>query len=129
MNLIDDLIAELKYARKTIPESDKKSLMNLAEIFWASGDYYTSIKILGEVQKSFQMIKDEEFKRMVKIFYPLPYMEKVYKYSYDFGVDPFLILAIIRQESLFISSWSNGSIPTDACYSGTNFTGRRKPGF
>ena len=101
MNLIDDLIAELKYARKTIPESDKKSLMNLAEIFWASGDYYTSIKILGEVQKSFQMIKDEEFKRMVKIFYPLPYMEKVYKYSYDFGVDPFLILAIIRQESLF----------------------------
>ena len=101
MNLTDDLIVELKYARKTIPKSEKKSLMDLAEIFWASGDYYTSIKISGEVQKSLQINKGEEFKKMVRIFYPLPYMDKVYKYSCDFGVDPFLILAIIRQESLF----------------------------
>jgi soluble lytic murein transglycosylase len=37
-----------------------------------------------------------------KIFYPYPYREIIEKYSAEYGVDPLLVIAVIRAESKFL---------------------------
>lgn len=39
-----------------------------------------------------------------KYIYPFPYQEKVYRYSRENNVDPYLIAAVIRTESKFIAN-------------------------
>lgn len=38
-----------------------------------------------------------------RIFYPFPHQELVYRYSRQFGIDPYLVAAVIRVESKFRS--------------------------
>lgn len=37
-----------------------------------------------------------------KIFYPYPYRPTVEKYAQEYGVDPYLVIAVIRAESKFV---------------------------
>jgi len=41
------------------------------------------------------------FKTIEKIFYPYPYKQTVEKYSFAYGVDPLLVVAVMREESHF----------------------------
>jgi len=41
------------------------------------------------------------FKQIVKIVYPMPYADAIYKYSERASVDPFLMTAIMKAESSF----------------------------
>lgn len=101
IGLIDDSTAELKYARRTIQKDDRKGFLSLAEILWISGNYSTPIKILNNIYGSLSNETDWMPIKANEIFYPAAYWDKVYKYSKDNGVDPFLVLAIMRQESFF----------------------------
>lgn len=37
-----------------------------------------------------------------RIFYPFPHRSTVEKYAHEYGVDPFLVIAVIREESRFL---------------------------
>jgi len=41
------------------------------------------------------------FPKWIKLFYPMPHQDLVYKYSYKHNIDPLLVFAIIRAESKF----------------------------
>ncbi|OGL47953.1 MAG: hypothetical protein A3H37_07960 [Candidatus Schekmanbacteria bacterium RIFCSPLOWO2_02_FULL_38_14] len=101
IGLADDSIAELKYAKKTIQKNDRESLISLAEILWMTGNYTIPIKILSNMSGSLSEETNLMAVKLNEIFYPAAYWDIVYKYSMDNGIDPFLVLAIMRQESFF----------------------------
>lgn len=45
---------------------------------------------------------------ILKIFYPYPYQEIIEEYAYEYGVDPLLVVAVIREESHFRTTSSSG---------------------
>ena len=101
IGLIDDSTTELKYARKTIQKSDREGLLSLAEILWISGNYSTPIRILSSISVPFSDALSGMAIKVNEIFYPAAYWDEVYKNSKENGADPFLVLAIMRQESFY----------------------------
>ncbi|MFA4905720.1 MAG: transglycosylase SLT domain-containing protein [Candidatus Margulisiibacteriota bacterium] len=72
-----------------------QALMDLELIDYAQGEARVITKLTQGLT--------EESLQVRKLAYPKGYFEKVQKYSRDFSLDPFLTLAVIREESRFRS--------------------------
>ncbi len=69
-----------------------------ALLLYASGEWLQAIKLLDALPRSFRNALPVGFERLL---FPKAYDSVVAEYSSKLGVDPDLVLAIIRQESVF----------------------------
>jgi soluble lytic murein transglycosylase len=76
--------------------------MEMAESAARRGSYDVSIRyIIGTMPDYLFMSRDGAPIRFWKLAFPFPYRAKIERYARERGLDPFLVAALIRQESLF----------------------------
>jgi len=76
--------------------------MELAETAARRGSHDVSIRhIIGTLPDYLFMSRDAAPIRFWKLAFPFPYRAKIERYAREQNLDPFLVAALIRQESLF----------------------------
>ncbi len=81
---------------------DKEKLLKLSYLLNKDKKYYYSVKIARKAYYKYRKGENLCFDELLlKILFPLPYYEKVLKYVNKYKIDPALIYAIMRRESLF----------------------------
>ena len=94
---------ELKYLMKLV-SPDTNCLYPLAKFSCQTGFYHDAIKILSRILLTKPVKDRNQFPaELWQLFYPLPYWEQVNSQARQYRQDPYLIMAIIRQESAFQS--------------------------
>lgn len=94
---------EVKYLMKVLPP-DISYQYHLAKFFYQNGFYYEAIKILGRILLATQAQDRSGLPRELwELLYPLAYWDQVNHHAKQNHQDPYLIMAIIRQESAFQS--------------------------
>lgn len=90
---------ELKYAAE---EQPFVAAMELAEVAAARGAHDRALRYVKSVAKGYLRFAQEAApERFWRLAFPLPYRESVEKHAHANGLDPFLVAALIRQESEF----------------------------
>ena len=89
----DDIMERLAEQASGTPGA----LLRLAEGLIAEGMYIEGIRIGGEARNAGY----PRTPRLLRAIYPLPYRDVVFEEAAKRGVDPFLMAALIRQESAF----------------------------
>jgi len=93
--LYQEALEELEFLRR---KKDSPLLQYLDGVLRSlKGDYLSGIRL---IRKSLggTPIEDEE---TLRVLYPFPFEDKIRKISYRNGIDPYLLAALIHQESLF----------------------------
>lgn len=75
----------------------RDALYALAEAFNARGETYTGIRLGRELYQA----EGAWNPRLLRIVYPFPYSDLIKREAARYGLDPFLIAGLIRQESMF----------------------------
>lgn len=92
---------ELRFAARN-GDSPWALAMELSETAAARGDYARSIRyIIGTVPGYLFLPRDAAPARFWRLAFPFPYRASITKYAQERSIDPFLLAALIRQESLF----------------------------
>ncbi|MBI3016971.1 MAG: transglycosylase SLT domain-containing protein [Deltaproteobacteria bacterium] len=91
---------ELKQAAsfKTLFNTSWKFQYYMASLYNLGGDHISAFIILNELQNSY--LEDLPLEHLL-ILYPKRYWSLIKEYSKRFGVDPYLVLSVMRQESAF----------------------------
>ncbi len=93
--LYKEAIGEIEFLRR---KNDSPLLLYLeGALKEASGDLLSGLKM---VRKAFGG-KEVSDGRTLSLFYPLPLRDRIWKLAKRNGIDPFLLAALIHQESLF----------------------------
>ena len=108
LGLKDEASCELSELQ--IPGLEKEKILAKSMMQYASGDWLVAIKNYGNLPRSFRHGLPAGFERLL---FPRAYEESVYSYAKRLDLDPDLIFAIIRQESVFnpkarSSGWGKG---------------------
>jgi len=89
---------ELRCLYRALP-SDEGSRLQLARFLYRHGLYYEAIKLISGI---LQRARFKGLPRQIwQMAYPLVYWEHIQREAEKYRQDPYLILAIIRQESAF----------------------------
>ena len=92
---------ELRFAARN-GDSPWALAMELSETAAARGDYARSIRyIIGTVPGYLFLPRDAAPTRFWRLAFPFPFRASITKYAQQRSIDPFLLAALIRQESLF----------------------------
>lgn len=86
----EEALQEIKTKLKDMKETEKIPLFS--KLLFELGDYPTSVRLISKIPDNF---------RYEELLYPQPYKDIVIKASDRFKIDPFLIFAIMREESRF----------------------------
>jgi len=80
-----------------------EAMFRLARAYAYQGDYYDSVQLADKLIQSRLEgeFREEELKEIFRLAFPLAYYDIVQKECANYGLDPLLILALIRQESRF----------------------------
>jgi len=94
---------EIKAASVELEEHPERTI-EIATLFLESSNYSSSINIIGKNLKKLKSEIDENYiDYLYYLSYPYGYKETVVKYSNQYNLDPLFTLAVIRQESNFMS--------------------------
>ncbi len=112
LGLYENAIAEASYLVNISPKEKKDAAMiALNSALFSAGRYKESMKYAEETCR--EAIKKGEFDKIPPEVWQFAYPRVYYKYiiesSLEFGMDPYLILAVIREESRFdpgVVSWA-----------------------
>jgi soluble lytic murein transglycosylase-like protein len=96
LGLAEEAQCELSELKITDGDSDEQSARAL--FHYAAGNWLKAIKIYDSLPRSYRNELPVGYER---ILFPRAYQQAVVNYSGNVGVDPDLVLAIIRQESVF----------------------------
>ena len=98
-------VAEAKREFENLTDSspgDEILATSIAYMIQLSGDVSESVGLLRSFKRNYQRGYPGQGTRAAwALSYPLPYAPILDKYAKEFGVDKFLILALIREESSF----------------------------
>jgi tetratricopeptide (TPR) repeat protein len=76
---------------------EKETLLLIAQLYWRSGLYRRGILLAQRLD-----VEDAETKRfLMKVSYPVSFTRALAEESRAQGVDPFLVLAVMKKESVF----------------------------
>ena len=90
---------ELKYAAR---ESPYLAAMELAELANARGAHDQALRYIKGLAKGYLSLPFERVPmRFWRLAFPLPYKESIFAGSRSAGLDPYMVAALIRQESEF----------------------------
>ncbi len=92
--LYKEALAELKFALKKSDSSFLKYYLGV--VYYRAGDYLQGLKA---VLSAFGGLPKD--RRTLRLIYPFPMREKIESLALLNGLDPFLVAALIHQESLF----------------------------
>ena len=81
-----------------VEDRNPEKLLVKALMLHASGQWLESIKVYDSIPRSFRFSLPVGFERLV---FPRRYSDTIYRYAAKANVDPDLVMAIIRQESVF----------------------------
>jgi soluble lytic murein transglycosylase len=92
---------ELRFAAQT-EDQPQVMAMELATLATRRGSTVQSIQFIKRYAGSYLMLPlDSAPAEFWKLAFPLPYRAELERFSKLYGVDPFLVAALIRQESVF----------------------------
>jgi len=92
---------ELEAARENAPNSPIVNL-RIAQIFRINGENVTAINALKRAYPDYGQTLPEEMPREVwEVFYPLKWWANIKEEARRYGLDPYLIAGLIRQETVF----------------------------
>lgn len=104
LDLLDYALGEARVIiRMTGGVSEESAQLSLARALHRVGEYGIPIRFSeGKIKQAVLSGKPETVSLTVwKLAYPKGYFEKVEEYSRSYGLDPYLALAVIREESRF----------------------------
>lgn len=91
-NFKDEAIKEIKALLKN--NRSIENIPSMCKILYSLGDYSTSVRLISKIpQKS----------SFPELLYPQAYRDSIFKASARFNINPYLIFAIMREESRFDS--------------------------
>jgi soluble lytic murein transglycosylase len=74
----------------------------LGQIFHAEGNHEAAYRFLRRAYPELATIEQQQVPRQIlRMYYPLKYYDWIVEYSKQRGLDPFLVMALIRQESSY----------------------------
>lgn len=101
LGLKDEALEEIKQSGR-IGRMQRDKVVNLANMLYSMGEYYMSLRILYSNLPSSTIYRLGEMNMDIwRLIYPEGYSEVVTTYSETFRLDPFLVYALIREESRF----------------------------
>jgi len=91
---------------------DQISKISSSTVYYSLGKYDKAISSMDDLYRSYSVSPSTEAlpSEVWKIYYPRGFDEHVYKYSKTYGVDPYLVFALIREESrynVYAKSWAS----------------------
>ncbi|HXK58874.1 MAG TPA: transglycosylase SLT domain-containing protein [Acidobacteriota bacterium] len=104
LRLFDEAYFELKRQGPcVVPERDGDYLFHLATWAQRAGLYKHSLDAAEQLRDSkFSRIQPEQYPpELQRLLFPLPYWDLVSRFGKQNGIDPYLLLALMRQESGF----------------------------
>ncbi|MFW2331925.1 MAG: transglycosylase SLT domain-containing protein, partial [Nitrospinota bacterium] len=102
LNMIDEALLEADRLSSLLDLKVEAEALFLSVIYNELGAYLQSFKSQHKISKS-QLARHSADSLLWQLNYPLPYLELISKKAEEYNVNPFLILAIIKQESGFNS--------------------------
>lgn len=89
---------------------DMPFLLTLAQFLHEKREYAAAMLAVSEIMAAAPAAMQKAAPRFLnKILYPLPYHQEVLEQSRTFGLDPLLLFALMKQESLF-DQWATSSV-------------------
>ncbi len=92
-------------ADQTAPQNDETRLMRLylfSRLYAQVGDYLTGIQLATQIETALKQNAVSQFPYdLTRLLYPLAYWELITTYAAQYGLDPFFVAGVIRQESAF----------------------------
>lgn len=99
---LGDLAAtDLDYKVKRLKDRNPKTVYNLAYVYSKMFQNHKAIGLLSSLGFSVNPKDAKVSKEIAQLLYPRPYWPVIQRYSTQYGVDPYLVLAVMREESLF----------------------------
>lgn len=87
---------------KRVRSNDPFSLYRISSLFSEYGSDWEAIRYGSRIFWRALTEKETDFPaKLIHLLYPTPYWITIGERAEDFGINPFLLLALIRQESLF----------------------------
>ncbi|MBI5376910.1 MAG: lytic transglycosylase domain-containing protein [Candidatus Schekmanbacteria bacterium] len=98
----NDCFFELKQAVKSEETFTSDKVKIFANLFVLEGDYIDAVPLLARLSEA-EKEKAMNDREISQVLYPLAFYPYVKKYCESEGLDPFFVLSVMRQESMFNS--------------------------
>ena len=95
------VIKELTFDANQPSTSHIDTIYQLAKLYTASGEQKKSIQIIKKGLELLSISRTEILEPFLRLMYPKLYWKEITKYANKYHIDPYLILAIIRESSFF----------------------------
>ncbi|UCF77927.1 MAG: transglycosylase SLT domain-containing protein [Candidatus Eiseniibacteriota bacterium] len=90
---------ELREAQKNLRGDEAR--FYLAQLYWRSGFYKESLSLADRLLKNKRQLGESETRFLERMLYPIYGVTVVLEESHAQGIDPFLVLSVMRRESTF----------------------------
>ena len=101
LELYDQALDELHYAQKVWGDSSPIEA-TIGWIFYKRGELRTGINVMKRAYPQYLTAGGEKLpSELLKVLFPIDYWPLITKYSKQNGLDPFLVAALMAQESTF----------------------------
>lgn len=104
MGLGDLAATDLQFKVKRLHDRQPKTVYTLAYVYSKMMQNHKAIGLLSSLGFSINPKESKVSREIAHMLYPRPYWPMIERYSAQFGVDPYLALALMREESLFNST-------------------------
>jgi len=101
MGLGDLAATDLQFKVKRLNDRQPKTVYTLAYVYSKMMQNHKAIGLLSSLGFSINPKDSKVSREIAQMLYPRPYWPIIERYAAQFGVDPYLALALMREESLF----------------------------
>jgi soluble lytic murein transglycosylase len=99
--LYDDALSELRYAQRAWGDSPRLDA-TIAWVYNQKGELRRAISLMRRTYPQFLTVGGQELPaEILQVIFPLAYWESIQRYSAAHDLDPFVVAALIGQESTF----------------------------
>jgi soluble lytic murein transglycosylase len=99
----DMAVADLDYRVNRMKDHNSKTIVTMAYLYSGMLQNHRAINLLTSLGFAINPKEPKISREIAQLLYPRPYWESIVRYSNEYGVDPYLVVALMREESLFNS--------------------------
>ncbi|NBV83236.1 hypothetical protein EBR57_03845 [bacterium] len=97
----DMAVADLDYRVTRMKDHNSKTIVTMAYLYSGMLQNHRAINLLTSLGFAINPKEPKISKEIAQLLYPRPYWDTILKYSTEYQVDPYLVVALMREESLF----------------------------
>ena len=97
----DMAVTELDYRLRRLNDRNTKTVYTMAYLYSGMMQNHRAISLLTSFGFGLNPKEPHISREVAQLLYPRPYWHLIQKYSAEFNVDPYLVVALMREESLF----------------------------